>query len=144
MKGWFGSLNGALGLSAIALLTELWRGFLDAMFVLPNDFGDEGTMQMAALIFVALFAVWGWSLFSAWQGGRRGLVAAFAINALVLVAIPVSWLFFYCPAECRATAGIFNLANTLNLVFGLLAGAALGLQLQRGVRRKAYAGIDPR
>ncbi|MFQ5617125.1 MAG: hypothetical protein ACE5GO_11795 [Anaerolineales bacterium] len=29
---------------------------------------------------------------------------------------------------------IFNLANTLNLLFGLLAAIALGLQFRRGAR----------
>lgn len=144
MKAWFNSRNGALVLSTIALLTELWRGFLDAMFVFPNDFGDEGIMQWAAIIFTALFAGWAWSLLTAWQGNRRGLVAAFVINALVLVAIPVSWLFFYCPADCRATAGIFNLANTLNLIFGLLAAVALGQQLRQSRQREAYAGVHTR
>ena len=55
MKKWFTSLNGALTLTTIALLTEMWRGFLDAMFVLPNDFGDEALMQLAAIIFTVLF-----------------------------------------------------------------------------------------
>ena len=54
------------------------------------------------------------------------------MNALVLLAIPVSWLLFYCPAACRVEAGVFNLANTLNLVFGLLTAVALGIQLWRG------------
>jgi hypothetical protein len=131
MKSWFLSLNGALVLSTLALLTNLWRGFLDAMFVLPNDFGSEGMMQLAAIIFTLLFAGWAWSLFSAWRGSHRGLIAAFAINALVLLAVPIGWLLFYCPADCRAEAGIFNLANSLNLIFGLLAALALGLKLRR-------------
>ena len=47
--------------------------------------------------------------------------------------IPVSTLLFYCPVDCLADAGwIFSLANTLNLIFGLLAAIALGLQLRRG------------
>ena len=139
MKNRFTSLDGALVLSVLALLSEVWRGFLDAMFVLPSDFGDEGLMQMAALIFTALFTGWAWSLLAARQGSRRGLIAAFALNGLVLLAIPMSWLFFYCPAECQAEAGIFNLANTLNLIFGLLAAVALGIQLRRG-RDPEFAG----
>ncbi len=134
MKNWFTSLNGALLLSTMALLTEVWRGFLDAMFVLPTDFGDEGLMQGAALIFTALFAGWTWSLIAAWQGSRWGLVTTFVLNGLVLLAVPVSWLFFYCPAACQAEAGVFNLANTLNLLFGLLAAVALGFQLRQGWR----------
>ena len=130
MKKRFLSLNGAIALSLVALLTEMWRGFLDAMFVIPVDFGDDGLMQAAAVTFTLLFAGWAWALYAARQGSRRGLVAAFVINALVLLAIPISWLLFYCPADCRAQAGFaFNLANTLNLIFGLLAAIALGSQL---------------
>lgn len=128
------SMRGAIALSVVALLTEAWRGFLDAMFVLPVDFGDETMMQIAALVFTVLFAGWSWALIAASRGSRVGLLAAFAINALVLLGIPVSWLFVYCPAECQADAGIFNLANTLNLVFGLLAGIALGIQVLRNLK----------
>lgn len=129
MKNWLLSLNGAITLSVLTLLSQVWRGFLDAMFVLPTDFGDEGTMQLAAIIFTLFFAGWTWAIWAAQKGSRRGLIAAFIINALVLVAVPISWWFFYCPAECRAEAGIFNLANTLNFILGLLAGISLAAHL---------------
>ncbi|GAB4529998.1 MAG: hypothetical protein Kow0063_07600 [Anaerolineae bacterium] len=134
MKNWFFSLKGAIALSVMALLTEVWRAFLDAMFVLPIDFGDAGMMQTFALIATLIFALWVWSLVAAARGSRFGLVAAFALNALIVLAVPVSWLLVYCPAECRAQAGIFNLANTLNLVLGLLAAVSLGWQLRRSAR----------
>jgi ammonia channel protein AmtB len=131
MKNWFTSLNGAITLSALTLLSEIWRGFLDAMFVFPSDIGDEAFMHVAALIYVVLFATWTWALISAALGRRRGLIAAFIINLLVWLMIPVSTLFFYCPVDCLVDAGWpFGLANTLNLLFGLLAAAALGLQLR--------------
>ena len=88
-------------------------------------------MNLAAVIFTLLFAAWAWSLVVAGRGSRSGLITAFALNGLVLLAIPVSWLFFYCPADCRAGAGIFNLANSLNLIFGLLAAIALGFQFRQ-------------
>jgi len=47
MKNWFTSLNGAITLSALALLTEVWRGFLDAMFDYPTEFGEESAMHFA-------------------------------------------------------------------------------------------------
>jgi hypothetical protein len=124
------SLRGALALSVATLISHVWRGFLDAMFVLPVDFGDEGLLQLASLIFTLLFAGWAWALWATRQGSRRGLLAAALINALVLVAVPISWLLVYCPADCRAGAGLFNLANTLNLVLGLLAGVALAAQFR--------------
>lgn len=131
MKNWFFSLNGAVSLSWITLLTHMWRGFLDAMFVLPLDFGNENLMHMAAVIFTLLFAGWAWALIKAGRGSQVGLVSAFVINALVLIAIPISWLIFYCPTACRAEAGIFNLANSLNLILGLMAGISLANQLRQ-------------
>ena len=136
MINWFTSLRAAIILSAIALITEFWRGFLDAMFILPVEYGDERTLNLAALIFTGLFASWAWTLIAAARGNRWALIAAFAINALVLFGIPVSWLFVYCPAACQAEAGIFNLANTLNLAFGLLAGITLGIQIWRGAPKE--------
>ena len=97
-------------------------------------------MQMAAIVFTLLFAGWAWALFTAWQGSRPGLIAAFVINGLVLVAVPISWLVFYCPADCQAQAGIFNLANTLNLILGLLAAVALGLQFRQKAQLATSTG----
>ncbi|KAA3657357.1 MAG: hypothetical protein DWQ04_28315 [Chloroflexi bacterium] len=131
MKDWFFSRNGAISLSVLTLLSQVWRGFLDAMFILPNDFGDEGLMQLAAVIFTLLFTSWAWALFLTWQGSRRGLIAAFVINGLVLIVIPIGWLFFYCPADCRANAGVFNFANSLNLVLGVLTAVSLTFHLRQ-------------
>jgi hypothetical protein len=129
MKNWFFSRRSAVVLSALTLLSEMWRSFLDAMFILPVEFGDAGTMHLAAIIFTLLFAGWGWAVFAAWQGSRRGLIAAFVINIVVLLTVPVGWLLSYCPAACRADAGVFNLANTLNLVLGLVTAVSLAPHL---------------
>ncbi len=132
MKNWLFSLHGAVMVSTLTLLSHLWRGFLDAMFVLPVDFGDRVTMEWAAIIFTMLFAGWGWAIFAAWRGSYRGLVAAFVINAVLLLAVPIGWIFFYCPAACRADAGVFNLANSLNLALGLVTAVAfMPLLLQK-------------
>ena len=131
MKNWFTSLNGAIALSVITLLTQLWRSFLDAMFVFPTDIGNETYMHLAALIYTVLLAGWTWAIISAVRGSRRGLVATFIINGLTWLMIPVSTLFFYCPVDCLVDAGwVFLLVNTLNLVFGFLAAVALGIQLR--------------
>ena len=129
MKEWFFSLKGAIVLVTIAFLSEVWRGFLDAMLVFPVDFGDEILMNLAAVIFTLLFAAWAWMIILASKNNRKGLIATFMMNFFVLLAIPISWYIFYCPAECRTEAGIFNLANILNLVFGVLAAISLGSQI---------------
>jgi len=132
MKKWITSLNGAVALSIITLISHLWRGFLDAMFVFPNDIGDETSMHLAAIIYTLLFTGWAWVIISAARGSRRGLVAAFTINAIIFLVIPVSTLLFYCPIDCLANAGWpFILANTLNLVLGFLTAVSLALQLRQ-------------
>ncbi len=131
MKKWIISLNAAVTITALTIFTEAWRGFLDAMFVFPVDIKDPVTMQLSALVFALLFGGWAWALALTWQGSRKALIVTFSLNLLVLIAIPVSWLFFYCPAACRASAGIFNLANTLNLILGILSAFTLGYQLTR-------------
>lgn len=140
MKSWFLSRNGAITFTALAILSEAWRGFLDAMFVFPVDINDPFMMQLSALVFALLFGGWAWALAIAWQGSRRAMMVTFGLNLLVLFAIPVSWLFFYCPAACRAEAGIFNLANTLNLVLGVLAALSMSFHLRRKSEQTATVG----
>ena len=131
MKNWFISLNGAIIITALAIFSEAWRAFLDAIFVFPVNFPDPVMGQTAALVFAILFGGWTLALAFAWRGDRKALIVTFGLNLLVLLAIPISWLFFYCPAACRIDAGIFNLANTLNLLLGVLAAIALGIQIRR-------------
>lgn len=99
----------------------------------PNDIGSETYLHLSAIIYTVLFAGWTWALISAARGSRRGIVAAFIINGLIWLLIPVGTLLFYCPVDCLAEAGsIFSLVNTLNLILGLMAAVALGLQLRGG------------
>jgi len=131
MKNWFISLNGTIIITALAIFSEAWRAFLDAMFVFPINFPDPAMGQIAALVFALLFGGWTLALAFAWRGSRKALITTFALNLLVLFVIPISWLFFYCPAACQTDAGIFNLANTLNLILGVLAAIALGIQIRQ-------------
>ena len=131
MKNWFLSLNGAVTITALALFSELWRGFLDAVFVFPFEYPDPLFGQIAAIVFAVLFGGWALALAHAWKGSRKALIITFALNLLVLLMVPVSWLLVYCPAACRAEAGVFNLANTMNLVLGVLAALTLGYQIWR-------------
>lgn len=128
MKNWFMSLSGAVTFTALAIFSELWRGFLDAMFVFPIEF-EPSMGNIAAVVFALLFGGWALALAFAWRGSRKALIITFVLNLFVLVLIPVSWLLVYCPAACRTDAGIFNLANSLNLVLGILAAFTLGIQI---------------
>lgn len=136
MKNWFTSLNGALAFTALAWLSELWRAWLDMLFEYPagsivNAEIDSGTTLAVTLIYTAVIAGWAYAMHSATRGSRGGLIAAAVLNFLVWLAIPVGWIIAYCTGPCVANAGVFfNLANWLNLILGLLAGAALVLQLR--------------
>lgn len=134
MKNWFTSLNGALALTALAWLSELWRAWLDMLFEYPGGAVsakiDGGSTLAVTLIYTAVFAGWAYAMHLTARGSRGALIATLALNALVWLAIPVGWVAFYCTGSCAVNAGVFfNLANWLNLIFGLLAGIALVLQL---------------
>ncbi len=134
MKTWFTSLNGALTLAALAWLSELWRAWLDMLFEYPGGYVhatiDGGSTLAVTLIYTAIFAGWAYALHLTAHGSRGALIAACVLNALVWLVIPVGWLAFYCTGSCAVNAGVmFNLANWLNLILGLLAGVALVLQL---------------
>ena len=75
MTNWFKTINGAVTLSLMALLSEAWRGFLDAMFVFPTDIADDKLMILGSLIFTLLFSGWAWALAVAAKGSRGGLAA---------------------------------------------------------------------
>ena len=49
MKSWFFSLNGAVTLSLIALLTELWRAFLDFQHEYSNFLNSTGAALLGTL-----------------------------------------------------------------------------------------------
>ncbi len=134
MKTWTSSLSTAIVLSSIALLTELWRAWLDMLFEYPGGSVHaevDGASTLAlTLVYTAVFAGWAYSLHRATRGSRGALIATLVLTVLVWLAMPVSWAAFYCTGDCSARAGIlFNIANWLNLVFGLLAAVALVLQL---------------
>ena len=125
----FTSLNGALALTALAWLSELWRTAIDAtqQFYMPASRDVTG---LYALVYIAFLAWWAYALHTATRGSRGGLMTAFALNALFWLGIPVGTVLFYCTGECAAGAGIvFNTVNWLNLILGLLAAVALVLQL---------------
>ena len=136
MKTWFTSLNSALALTALAWISELWRAWLDMLFEYPGGVvhaeKDGGSTLAVTLIYTAIFACWAYALHLTARGSRSALIAACVLNALVWLVIPVGWIIAYCTGPCAANAGVlFNLGNWLNLILGLLAGAALMSQLRQ-------------
>src|SRR5512147_1749098 len=130
MKRWFISLNGAITLTVIALLTELWRAFVDFQYEYSNFLNSMGALLLATLLYTALFGGWAWALLRAMRGSRSALIAALIINLLFLLALPIGTLVAYCPSPCPELWPLMELANWINLLFGLLATIALALTLR--------------
>lgn len=131
MKSWFTSLNGAVTLSVIAFLTELWRAFLDFQYEYSNFLNSAGAVLLSTLLYTAFFGSWAWALLRAMRGSRSALIATLIFNLLILLAIPIGALVAYCPSPCLELWPLMELANWINLLFGLLATVALALQLRQ-------------
>jgi hypothetical protein len=130
MQRWFASLNGAVTLSVIALLTELWRAFVDFQYEYASFLTGAGAVLLGTLLYTALFGSWAWALLRAKRGSRSALIAAFILNLLFLLAIPIGTLVAYCPSPCRELWPVMELANWVTLLSGLLATVSLALQLR--------------
>jgi hypothetical protein len=130
VKSWFTSLTGAVTLSVIALLTELWRAFVDFQHEYSNFLNSTGAVLLGTLLYTILFGGWTWALLRAMRGSRSALIAALIINLLFLLVLPISALVAYCPSPCPELWPLFELANWINLLFGLLATVSLALTLR--------------
>ncbi len=131
MKNWFTSRNGAVTLSVIALLSELWHAFIDFQHEYSNILNSTGAVLLSTLLYTVLFGVWAWALLQTFRGNRASLVATFIINLLFLLVIPFGTLVAYCPSPCRTLWPIMEVANWINLLFGILAGIAMAFQIRR-------------
>lgn len=131
MKNWFTSLNGAISLSAFALLTELWRAFIDFQHEYSTYLKGQDMIFLGTLIYTLFFAGWAWGLLAAARGSRGGLIAALVMSLLFLLIIPVGTLVAYCPSPCATLWPLFEIGNWINLFSGLLAAGAVTLQLTR-------------
>ena len=122
---WVRSSNGAVVLSFVALLSLLARSCADTGFIMSEYTGYFGTWFTLPWIvgWTAIAGGWTWALMKAAEGGSRGvwitlfayaLITALGLGAASLVAFPnfvvISTFWF-------------------NLVAGLLAAIAAGLQL---------------
>ncbi len=130
------SLNGAITLAVIALLTELWRAFMDFQYEYARFLNGTGAVLLGTLIYTALFAGWAWALLRALRGSRSALIAALVINSLFLLVLPVGSLVSFCPSPCTELWPLMELANWINLLFGLLATVALAIQLRQSWRAR--------
>jgi hypothetical protein len=132
MRNWFLSLNGAITLSVIALLTFLGRGFMDWRYEYPLQDPAGAWDIPGALVYMALSGGWIWGLLAAARGSRRGLIAILILALVLNVALALATYFFFCPpwTDCEGWPNAW-LWNWANLIAGLLAVVAVAFQLRR-------------
>lgn len=135
MKTWFTSLNVAITLSVVALLTILARiTYLDALFVsefrkgLSED--QPWPIALSMLGYMAFVGGWIWALLAAGRGSRAGLIVALVFSLLVAFGGGLLTLLVFCPQGCAAWP-VGNIIVWAALIFGLAASAALGSQLMQ-------------
>ena len=132
MKNWFMSSRGAITLAVVSLLVFLGRTFIDFYYVY-GEFGlSVGMISGVTLVHMLLFGGWIWSLLSAVQGSRRGLIAVFGFNLFFFLFIAVGSLVSYCPSPCMTGWPLGEIAIWTSLITGLLASISLGIEILRG------------
>ena len=131
MRKWFTSLSGAITLSTIALLVFLGRGFMDWRYEYPIQDPAGAWDIPGGLIYMALAGGWIWGLLAASKGSRRGLIALLIFALVLDVLLALATYFIFCPpwtgCEGWPNAWLWNWAN---LIAGLLAVIAIGIQLR--------------
>ena len=137
MKNWFLSSRGAIILALVSLLVFLGRTFIDFYFVYVEFGLSIGMVSGTTLVHMILFGGWIWSLLSAVQGSRRGLIAVFGFNLFFLLFIAVGTLVSYCPSPCMTGWPLGEIAIWTSLITGLLASISLGIQIWRASIEKS-------
>ncbi len=130
MKLWFTSLTGAVVLSFIALIVQVFRALLDFGLVYTNLGANKDTVILAAAIYMVVFGVWAGGLLAGTAGRRAGLMAAFGVGLLFWLGLDWTTILpITCPNGCDTPW--FYVAAGIGLVVGGLALISLGLQIWR-------------
>jgi hypothetical protein len=133
MKTWFTSLNGAITLSVIALLTFLGRTLIDFRYVALEFEQMEHILPVTlpyTLFALLLFGGWLWALLAAVQGSRGGLIATLVYNLFVALLGGLASFLFLCPSPCSTGWPLAEIVLWANLIVGSIAAVAMTLQLR--------------
>src|SRR3990170_3676261 len=117
MKAWFTSLNGAVALSLIALISFLGRTFLDWRYVYQEFLAGVGPVALTTVVYLAFFGGWFWALLAAARRSRTGL--------------GVGTLGSFCSSPCQPAWPLREIANWSTLLFGLLAAVSAAVHLRQ-------------
>lgn len=127
------SLNTSIALAIVAFATLIARvTFLDALYVpefrvmLPEN--QPAGIAAMIMVYMVFIGVWVWSLLTAARGSRGGVVVVLFYSLFTALGGGLITLTSFCPVGCAAPP-VGDAIVWANLVFGLAASLALGLQL---------------
>jgi len=126
MKRWLTSLNGAVTLSALALLAFIGYVLMEFRYFLERWIPGNGAAAVETIGVLLIVGGWLWALFAARDGKRGGLAALFAFCVLAIV-IAVYDLLLWFGSISYPLEKIMILAM---LVFSVIALVALAGQFR--------------
>ena len=128
MKTWFTSLNGAITLSALALLTFIGYAFIEARYFLEKWIPGDGAAMVETIVLLLIIGGWLRALFVAAGGKRGGLTALFAFSVLItLIALYDMQFVLYAQISWPE-----QLMVVVMLIVGVIVTAAMGVHLRNG------------
>ncbi|MFQ5617126.1 MAG: hypothetical protein ACE5GO_11800 [Anaerolineales bacterium] len=128
MKTWPTSLNGAVTLSALAMLSIIGYAFLESRYFLGEWTPRVAAAAVETSIVLILVGLWLWAIFAARDGKRSGLIVALTVNALVAV-IALYDLLLYSPILFGWP--LVQIMVVVLFIIGVIATAALAAQLRK-------------
>jgi hypothetical protein len=128
MKTWFTSLNGAITLSALALLSFIGYAFIEARYYLEKWIPGDGAAMVETIVLLLIIGGWLRALFVAAGGRRGGLTALFAFSLLVtLIALYDMQFVLYAHISWPEQVMV-----VVMLIVGVIVTAAMGVHLRSG------------
>ncbi|MFQ5944506.1 MAG: hypothetical protein ACE5JF_13240 [Anaerolineales bacterium] len=126
MIAWFASVNGAIVLSVIAMLSFIAYALLESRYFLEQWIPGRTAAALETLFVVFIVGLWTWGLFAASGGKRGGLIAALVFSGLTaLIAlfdliryspIPYGWPLLQIGVWVMLVASVLAIASiVLNL-----------------------------
>jgi hypothetical protein len=132
MKTWFTSLNGAITLSVIALLSFIGYALLESRYFLEQWLPGRAAAAAETLFVLALVGGWLWALFAATGGSRGGLIAALVFSLLPTL-FTLFDLVFYSPIPYGWP--LLQIAVWIAFTSCMLAIVAIALRLRQWTDR---------
>lgn len=128
MKTWFTSLNGAITLSALALLSFIGYAFIEARYYLEKWIPGDDAAMVETIVLLLIIGGWLRALFVAAGGRRGGLTALFAFSLLItLIALYDMQFVLYAHISWPEQVMV-----VVMLIVGVIVTAAIGVHLRSG------------